>query len=395
MTPVKPRADPRSKASGTDLARRPRVLFAALYSESQAGTRLRAAAWCDALRDRGLDPEVWSFFSPGDSEAWFGEPSPAARARLLARALARTLRLYARVPRYDVVVVLREVAPLSSAVLERRIARRSTLVWDVDDAIWTPYPRMFLRWIPESLRRSEKKYTRVAALAASVWAGSEEIATWCRQHAEDVWVLPTVPVLPSEPPPLAAREGAVWVGSQSTREFLEQVLPDLAEDTPNQALLLTVVGADVATLAGTQVASVPWSEAAEDAALRSARVGLYPLNLDHPLAPARAGFKAALYMAYGLPCVVTPVPAVARIVRHGVDGLHASTPGEWRQAVTLLLEDDEAWKRMSAAARTRSEGEYCTAVWAPRVAERLQRLLIERGRLPAVEQGSALRELGS
>ncbi|MBK5305893.1 MAG: glycosyltransferase family 4 protein [Frankiaceae bacterium] len=354
---------------------KPRVLFTALYSASQAGTRLRAEAWCDALRARDLTPEVWSFFAPGDSERWFECRRRRVRALLLLKAVLRTVRLYVVLPRYDVVVVLREVAPVGSTALERRIAARSMLVWDVDDAIWTPYPRMFLSRLPARLRRSEHKYVRIAELASDIWAGSDEIAHWCRQHTRaGVWVLPTVPELPPVPPALGTRHGAVWVGSSSTGGFLGNALAHL-DDSNVSGLAVTAVGADVPSTGRTRVTSVRWSESAEDEALRSARVGLYPLDLDHPLAAARAGFKAVLYMAYGLPSIVTPVPAVERLVRHGVEGLHATTPEEWQDAVRLLLDDDETWSRMSKAARARSERDYCTRVWAPRVADRVVNLL--------------------
>lgn len=349
---------------------RRQVLFLATYPRSQAGTRLRAEAWFPELRRRGLEPDLWSFFSDADSERWFGAAGRAERLLIVLRSLLRAVRVWSTLHRYALVVVLRESVPLATNLLERRAARRSRLVWDVDDAIWTPYPRMFMRWVPERLRRSEHKYRRLAELSAEVWAGSEQLAQWCRQHASAVWVLPTVPLLPPAVTEVDERSGVVWVGSRSTAGFLEHVLPHLAVDGAG-GVAVTVVGADVAPVPGVTVTSVPWSEAAEDAALRNARVGLYPLDLAHPLAPARAGFKAVLYMAYGLPAVVTPVPAVADMVRDGVDGIHAHDLTAWGPAVRALLEDDATWRRMSSAARTRAEECYASSAWAVQVADRV------------------------
>jgi hypothetical protein len=351
---------------------RPRVLFAGLYPSAQAGTRLRALAWFDDLRRAGVEPELWTFVTESDSDAWFGEAGSLRRLAIAARGLLRAVWLWLRMSRYDVVVVLREVLPVATTVMERRAAAVARVVWDVDDALWTPYPRMFLTAVPDRLRRTPRKYEDIARLSAEVWAGGEGIAEWCAERAAtDVWVLPTVPELPTDVPGLAERDGVVWVGSQSTAPFVQQALAALQG---NVDVPVTLVGARLDDVPDAGARQLPWSESTEGEVLRRARVGLYPLDLAHPLAADRAGFKAALYMAYGLPCVVTPARAVAELVRHGVEGLHARTADEWAGAVGRLLEDDDVWTELHLAARARAAETYSVPVWSPRVAERVARL---------------------
>jgi glycosyltransferase involved in cell wall biosynthesis len=350
------------------------LLVLSVYGEDQAGTRLRACQYEPALRAAGFDVTYWTFLSASDSRRWFGDDCPQLlRGLMLVRSVLRLLLLPRLLRSADAVLVLREAVPLATTVVERFASRHAVLIWDVDDAIWTDYPRLFATWLPRRLRRTAHKYEIVAGLADEVWAGSELLASWCAQHAGHVVTIPTVVDVPPRVPARAERSRSLgWVGSASTAPFLAEAVHSLALlDAPTE---LRCVGADVAGAGQVRVVCTPWTPAAEDDVLARARVGLYPLSIDHPLAAGKAGLKAILYMAHGLPCVLTPTETTAAIVRHGVDGLHASTPQEWRDAVTRLLDDDRLWDRMSAASHRRAAEEFSLQTWAPTIVERVRQL---------------------
>jgi hypothetical protein len=345
------------------------LLVLSVYPEDQAGTRLRAHAFQPDFESAGLAVAYWSFLSLRDSQVWFTGASRTRRLLILCRSAQRLLLLPRLVARAGVVLVLREVLPIASPVVERWAGRRARLVWDVDDAIWTEYPRLFFRWVPRRLRRTPEKYVAIAGAADEVWAGSELLADWCRQHSSNVVVVPTsVSVPESVVGRTDRRRTAGWIGSPSTAPFLEQVLPDVLAATEGE-VVACVGGQGALTADG--VDDVPWSLAAEEDLLTGVRVGLYPVDPAHPLASGKAGLKAVLYMAHGLPCVVTPTAAIAAIVRDGVDGLHASTPEQWRIGVARLLHDDALWDRLAQSGLARVREQYSTAVWGPRLAARL------------------------
>jgi glycosyltransferase involved in cell wall biosynthesis len=286
-----------------------------------------------------------------------------------------------------VVIVQREALPFGPAWVEAAIARRRPVVWDVDDAIWEEYPSLYVRWLPRALRKTGRKYERLAALAAEVWAGSEVLARWCRRHARTVRVVPTVVDVPervSRPP---RGRVAGWVGSPSTGPFLERVLPAVAQvaDPPR----LVVVGAEPAVPAELNATVTPWSPAAEEAALAAMRVGLYPIDAAHPLAAGKCGLKAILYMARGIPVVTTPTETNAAIVRDGVEGLHAVSAADWTAAVQRLLDDPALWERCSAAAHRRALEDFSLRAWGPRVSHYLKDLA--RPSAPATGTAARLR----
>jgi len=347
------------------------VIFLAVHPPSTAATRLPAAQYRSAVAEVGLDLVVCSFFREADLADWFG-PSQLQRLVVVLRALLRLPKLAGLLREATVVVVQREVMPLGPPLIELLAGRRRRLVWDVDDAIWQPYVSPTAGRVPRWLRAPGRKFERIGRRADEIWAGSEELARWCRRHNDCVRVVPTVVDVPTRRPPVERKRVVCWIGSHATGAFVEQALDAVARVEPPPRVL--VVGANPTFPDGLDGEIVPWSLDEERRTLSKARVGLYPIDRTHPLADGKCGFKAVLYMSRGIPPVLTPTPANAAIVRDGVEGLHADDPDAWREAIQRLLDDDDLWERCSWAAYERARSNYSLDVWGPRIASILRDL---------------------
>ena len=99
---------------------------------------------------------------------------------------------------------------------------------------------------------------------------------------------------------------------------------------------------------------------------------------DEPWAKGKCGMKAIQCMAVGVPTVVSPVGANRTIVRHGVDGYHASSDAEWVESLGHLLVDENLRHRLGRAARASVEANYSAEAQAPRVAALLKGLIEPR-----------------
>jgi len=345
-----------------------RVAVLAVHPERVASTRLRLLQYRALFSAAGVRLRCWSFLRERQLSDWFGT-GQLRRILTLVQALLRLPSVVATVRGADVVVVQREALPLGPPVLEWWASRGRRLVWDVDDSVWESFDSPTAGHVPQWLRATAGKYRWLCRRADEVWAGSEVLAQWCRQHSDHVHVVPTVVPVPFECPPGNRGRSVGWVGSHSTGPFLTQVLPAVAKVEPQPDVL--VVGAEVVTPGGLRAETSAWSQAREDSVLQRTRVGLYPVDRDHPLAEGKCGLKAILYMSHGIPSVVTPTTTNAAVVRDGVEGLHADTPEAWTSSVQKLLDEDGLWDRMSAAAHRRAREEYSIEVWAPRLAARL------------------------
>lgn len=349
------------------------VLILAVHPSSTAATRLRATQYIPYLEAGGFDVALWTFLRDADVEPWF-EGGLVSKILILLVGLCRLPSLLYGLLRSHVVMVQREVLPLGPPFIERFVARRKQLVWDVDDAVWFDPPER--AGLVRHLRAPAGKFVAIAELADEIWAGSSYLASWCRQHNENVHMIPTTVEVPNDVPESDRDRTVVWIGSHTTGRFLESMLPSLREVQPPPRVI--AVGSHVIPPEGLDFEVVAWSPEVERRVLSEARVGLYPVDREHPLAEGKCGLKAILYMANGVPPVVTPTSPNRAIVRHGIDGFHAESAEEWRDRVQRLLDDDALWEKMRRAGYARVRAEYSLQRWGPRVAARAEAVFTAR-----------------
>ncbi len=160
---------------------------------------------------------------------------------------------------------------------------------------------------------------------------------------------------PETPAPLEGRSGLAFLGSyghppnqDAVEAFLLQVWPALQQQRPDLRLHLYGSGLDAALAAhwGAMPGVVVEGWVADPATVY-ARHRLF-------VAPLRSGAglkgKVVAAAAHGIPQVLSPLAAEATGLRHGQEVLIARSPEEWCRAVLRLIEDDDAWRAMGAAA---------------------------------------------
>jgi len=255
---------------------------------------------------------------------------------------------------HDVVVLLRVLLGEGDLVRLRRAA--AGLVLDVDDAVTVrPGGRPSAR-----LRR---RYLATLRAVDLVVAGSLALREDAARVHPRVRLIP--PASPSGAPPrtAAGRGGpfrAVWTGSRHTLPYLEALGPALLEAARRVPSLELVVLADrPPRLPGVRVRFVPWSAAAEDEALASADVGLYPLPQDR-WAAGKCAYKVRRYMAFGLPTVASGVGGGGEALDAGglpAGVLVAGGPGgRWAEALASLAADPARRARLGRLARSTALG---------------------------------------
>ncbi|MCK6481269.1 MAG: glycosyltransferase [Planctomycetes bacterium] len=269
---------------------------------------------------------------------------------------------------------------LRSADFERLRDAARRLVYDFDDAM--PFREPW-RENPLSTMRGNR-FLRSCSESDAVLAGSEELAALARGCGPRALFVAPTPVDPKaygpepspRPPGGPARFG--WIGSRSTRPYLDAVAPPLraaCAALPGAALL--VVADEPPVLEGVPVEFVPWTEEGEAEALRGMDLGIMPL-LDDPWSRGKCGFKLLQYAATGIPSVASPVGPNRAILEHGPAGLLASTPAEWEEALLRLARDGDLRARLGAAARRHAVSRWSVEVLGPPLARFLS--LVAGGR---------------
>ena len=128
-----------------------------------------------------------------------------------------------------------------------------------------------------------------------------------------------------------------WVGSPSTWQFVEPVLPVLQRVCRRLGAEFTAIGAgDIECFPGSFVK--PWSQENEVKDLQDLDIGIMPLP-DEPWAHGKCGYKLIQYMACGLPTVASPVGVNSAIVAHRESGYLATSASEWEDYLSYLISD--------------------------------------------------------
>ena len=334
------------------------------------GQRFRIEQWEPYLRSEGIEVTLYPFLDEGTAKLLKGRGHSLAKAVRLTAQLLRRARLAVRMSNCDLVYVFRETSLLGPALAERILQRRRIpYVFDFDDSVWIRYrspANSFWSYL-----RCPGKTATTCRLAEHVLAGNDTLATYAQAHARAVSIVPTTidtDLYKPASPKQAATTVIGWSGSYSTGPYLELVRAVLQRLARRFAFRVVIVGAQEFQVEGIEIEVRPWRLENELRDLGEFDIGLMPLP-DSPWERGKCGLKALQYMALSIPAVASPVGVNRQIIKHGENGLLASTEDEWEQALGRLLADVSLRRELGRAGRATVERAYSARVHAPRVAD--------------------------
>jgi glycosyltransferase involved in cell wall biosynthesis len=273
---------------------------------------------------------------------------------------------------YDLIWLEKELLPYVPAWLERLLIGKIPYIVDYDDATFHAYDRHPSPLIKSLLGR---KIDRIMAHSQAVVAGNEYLAQRARKAgANRVEIIPTTIDLDrySLKPESDSGRAVVnigWIGSSTTTRFLEELAPVFEGISSRYQSEFTFVGASKKMSIPKIEMQIPdWHEQTEVKDIKTFDIGIMPLP-DTAWARGKCGIKLIQYMACGLPVVGSPVGVNQEIVRHGVNGFHATTAEEWIEALSILASDTQLCRQMGAQGRKMVEEKYCLQVTAPKLAQ--------------------------
>ncbi|HBD13337.1 MAG TPA: hypothetical protein DCZ13_14400 [Porticoccaceae bacterium] len=281
----------------------------------------------------------------------------------------------------DKIELLRAAGTADVVVLQRRtftgpvlwlLSKRSKhLVFDFDDAI-------FCRSNGAPSRIRQQRFAKTLASCDAAWAGNNYLAEHARTYCNAVAVLPTAVDCSRykctvEKP--ADTVDCVWIGSSSTRRYLDQLLPVLEDAHRLYPQLRLKVVADFApNTANLPIEVIPWSDTTEASALASAHIGIAPMA-DNAWTAGKCGLKVIQYMAAGLPVITDNAGVNRELVEHGVSGLVAHSKQDWNAAIGQLVQDSTLRERMGQRGRDKAQSHYDRAIVCRQMAELLDNLV--------------------
>jgi glycosyltransferase involved in cell wall biosynthesis len=266
-------------------------------------------------------------------------------------SLPAKLQMIHQSSQFDVVLIQRKLFPVWFVNwLAKRAGR---LVFDFDDAI-------FVRSSGESSPARDKKFAATCRAADLVLAGNDYLAAEARQYSDQVLVAPTaVDVQRYESDQQKGTATTlVWIGSSSTRRYLDMLTPvldALAQRLPN--LKLKVIADFELHLESLTVENIPWSAETEAAELSSSDIGIAPM-VNNAWTRGKCALKVIQYMAAGLPVVSDRCGANQTVIAEGQTGFLVDNEADWIEAIVELTENPERAQQMGGLGRLRAKAYF-------------------------------------
>ncbi len=227
----------------------------------------------------------------------------------------------------DITWFERELVP-EKFTLERFAGTRRVL--DVDDAIW--------------LNKSHFS-EQLASHCEGVIAGNDFIADHFREYGARVWMIPTsVDTDRWQPAPAGQTDKWTigWMGSSSNLKYLyliEEQLADFLDDHADAELLVVCDRRPVfKRMPESKWRFTRWSPQNEVQLAQSMKVGLMPLAADE-WSRGKCALKMIIYMAVGIPSIVTPTGVARELVEQHNAGVAAEGNHGWYTALSGLHQE--------------------------------------------------------
>jgi glycosyltransferase involved in cell wall biosynthesis len=345
------------------------------YDRLAASTRQRLLQYQPYLEAAGIELDC----RPLIGSAYLKSLGTGRRRIPAATASAYLSRLSQLLTRQvgDVIWIYAELFPYLPPAFER-LARATgrPIVYDLDDAFFHIYDSSPRPMVRELLGNKLQPLLRDAAICT---CGNPYVLDYARRHSRNSVLLPTVVDTDLYRPRLDSGIGNEplvigWIGSPSTWCYVRHALPVLAEMCSRKNVRFRVIGAGAHAktdyFPGMELAD--WAEEREVADVQQMDIGIMPLP-DEPFTRGKSGYKLVQYMACAVPAVASPVGVNSDLIEDGGNGFLASSPEQWRQALSRLIDDAELRRRLGAAGRAKAEAGYSLAVHGPRFVEILNR----------------------
>jgi glycosyltransferase involved in cell wall biosynthesis len=294
------------------------------------------------------------------------------KVSLYPRTLKENFRFFSDLSRYDIVFLQRKRFSQPRLGLLRRKAKR--IVYDFDDSVM--YRNSKAKDPLSSTRR--RRFVQMIKHSDFVIAGNEFLKGQVVPLNRNVEVIPTA--INQERYRLKtystqqAKVTLGWIGDHGSVHYVEKMRPifeRIGERYPH--VELKIVCDTFFDCDRMRVIKKKWNSEDEVTDLQGFDIGLMPL-VDDPWSWGKCGLKIIQYQGVGVPVVCTPVGINKDLVEDGANGYYATTPSEWEEKLSFLIEHPERREQMGREGRQRVLEHYTIQTCAPRLLSILSRV---------------------
>jgi glycosyltransferase involved in cell wall biosynthesis len=315
------------------------------YSPGQRGS---IELWEKPLEENGIFVDYAPFENDKLRQILHTGGNQIGKISEMLRSYVQRLGLLKKLDEYDAVFVYREAALLGPAFLERLVARKKPIIYQLDDPLYLPYKSPSNGYL--SYLKFFGKVKEIIKLSTSVIANSSHIRDYCLDFNKNVWQVPSIVdtnQFTYKPFDENLKRVCIgWSGSPTTLKNIKLVEKALQKISSKDICDIHFIGGTDFGLENVKYSGKKWNGETEVEDLRKMQIGLVPLP-DNAWNKHKFIMKTAQYMALGIVPVGTPMASNPEVIRHGENGFLAANDPEWVEYLTLLINDSELRNRMS------------------------------------------------
>ena len=341
-----------------------KVLFLLPYPLNRAASqRFRVEMLLPLLKAQGIQYDLRPFMTEATWNILYKRGSFLQKATgMIGAYLRRLLTILFEAPRYDLVFIHREAAPMGPPFFEWYLARvlRKRIIYDFDDAIWIPNTSSENRLINPF--KAFWKVPMICRWSEVISAGNNYLSSYAADNTEaKVLTIPTVVDTAyrynkfKEHKPGKTNVG--WTGSHSTLKYLDRLLPVIRKLQDEEEFTFLVIADKRPEFKLKDWQFVSWNAGTEIEDLIKIDIGLMPLPHD-VWSEGKCGFKLIQYLALGIPALADPVGVNRDIIDQGLNGFLCATDDDWYQNIKTLIHNKNLRKDMGLQGRHKIEREY-------------------------------------
>ena len=332
-----------------------KVLYLTKYSRKGASSRLRSYQYFPFLEAADIYVTVKPFFDEYYIDMIYAKKK-INPFKLLRYYFSRFLTLLT-LSKYDKIVIEKELFPYFFSWFERILhLLHINYIVDYDDAIFHNYDLSKNKIISMFLKN---KIYNVMKFSHCVVAGNNYLAEKAKKAgAKNIKIIPTVIDTNKYQVKDDYNSNLVvigWIGSPTTFQYLQSIMPILEHLTKNYNCEIHIVGAKaIGVTYHSSVKFIDWNEKEEVSFIKDFDIGIMPLN-NTPWDLGKCSYKLIQYMGCGLPVIASAVGMNKEVVETGKNGYLVSDISQWEIYLIRLIESSVLRKQMGTNGRKKVE----------------------------------------
>jgi glycosyltransferase involved in cell wall biosynthesis len=338
-----------------------KVFFIVPYPFDEAPSqRFRFEQYLSALDDANIIYKLSSFYTLDAWQILYKQGNHLLKFWYVLCGFANRFLDLFKLINYDLVFIHREASPIGPPVFEWIVSKmlKKKIIYDFDDAIWLPNTSQEnnkIRWL-----KCHWKVKHIIRWSWKISAGNQYLLRYAKKYNLNAVVNPTTLKITSESK-LNTQNSTLtigWTGTHSTIKYLDLVIDVIDKIEKELPVRLKVISNKLPAFLKINKYK-EWDKSTETEDLLQFDIGIMPLP-DNEWAYGKCGFKALQYMALGIPIVASPIGVNGEIIKHGENGLLATTHKEWRENLEMLIKDHELRSKLGKKGKETVELNYST-----------------------------------